>query len=253
MCENCKEHPAIIHLTEIVNNTKKQAHLCEHCAEEQGLIKQQMPIRERRSGASAMKNRSKSKAYLDAGVVDESGFLCYLLGLPKTGTALASIQSEERGLWGMECKQARPELEAAIAPFCRLLVAACGTSASHVAEAMQTATARMVRKHTGRRSTRPPRPLANSHLLLHWLQAATNKSSRLYAEIASRRRRNQARFARLVRPEWYKLRHDFPVVAELIETAADCLHGSRRRVLRLLYKVLPLDYVAPRTTPRKGL
>jgi protein arginine kinase activator len=44
MCENCKKHQATIHLTEIINNTKKEIHLCEHCAEKQGVVKQQMSI-----------------------------------------------------------------------------------------------------------------------------------------------------------------------------------------------------------------
>ena len=44
ICENCKKHQATIHLTEIVNNTKKEVHLCEHCAEKQGVVKQQMSI-----------------------------------------------------------------------------------------------------------------------------------------------------------------------------------------------------------------
>ena len=44
MCENCKKRQATIHLTEIVNDTKKEVHLCETCAEKQGVIKQQMSV-----------------------------------------------------------------------------------------------------------------------------------------------------------------------------------------------------------------
>jgi protein arginine kinase activator len=62
MCENCKKHQATIHLTEIVNNTKKEVHLCEHCAEKQGLVKQQMSIADFLAGlASGGVSASKQK------------------------------------------------------------------------------------------------------------------------------------------------------------------------------------------------
>jgi protein arginine kinase activator len=44
MCENCKKRQATIHLTEIINDSKKEVHLCENCAEKQGVIKQQMSV-----------------------------------------------------------------------------------------------------------------------------------------------------------------------------------------------------------------
>lgn len=44
MCEHCKKRQATIHLTEIVNDSKKEVHLCENCAEKQGVIKQQMSV-----------------------------------------------------------------------------------------------------------------------------------------------------------------------------------------------------------------
>ena len=39
-CENCS-NPAKVHLTDIVEGHKKERHLCERCAEQQQLIKQQ--------------------------------------------------------------------------------------------------------------------------------------------------------------------------------------------------------------------
>lgn len=39
-CQFCSS-PATVHLTDIVNNVKKEMHLCQACAEEQQLIKQQ--------------------------------------------------------------------------------------------------------------------------------------------------------------------------------------------------------------------
>jgi len=36
-CENCREREAVIHLTQIVNNTVTTMHLCEPCAAEKGV------------------------------------------------------------------------------------------------------------------------------------------------------------------------------------------------------------------------
>lgn len=37
LCDNCKQNPATVHLTEIVNKKKTEKHLCEKCAEAQGV------------------------------------------------------------------------------------------------------------------------------------------------------------------------------------------------------------------------
>lgn len=37
LCEKCKERPATVHYTEIVNNQKREMHLCEVCAREEGV------------------------------------------------------------------------------------------------------------------------------------------------------------------------------------------------------------------------
>ena len=36
-CDNCKERPAAIHLTQIVNNAVTTLHLCDQCASEKGV------------------------------------------------------------------------------------------------------------------------------------------------------------------------------------------------------------------------
>lgn len=238
MCENCKQHQAIIHLTEIVNGTNKQAHLCEHCAKEQGLINQ----RRRAEALAKRATHAKRDPYPNVIATDEYSFLRYLIGLPKNGAALDSIRKEEVVLWDMERKQARPELENAVTPFCRLLVAACGPFAGHVAEAIQTVTGRLARKHTGRRSVRPPRSTYSSRLFLRRLQAVTDRSS-LYAEIAGRRSRNLAKFSKLVRPEWRKLRRTFPPLVDWMEDTAEIRRGSKRQVLRHLYDYLPIVFL----------
>ncbi len=38
-CESCAS-PATVHLTDIVNGTKREMHLCQECAEKQQLLKQ---------------------------------------------------------------------------------------------------------------------------------------------------------------------------------------------------------------------
>ena len=46
-CQICQESSATIHLTEIVDGTRSEMHICERCAQEQGItIKSQMPLNE---------------------------------------------------------------------------------------------------------------------------------------------------------------------------------------------------------------
>ena len=43
LCQNCHKRAATVHLTEIVNNTKREIHLCEECAQAKGVaIKSQI-------------------------------------------------------------------------------------------------------------------------------------------------------------------------------------------------------------------
>jgi len=45
MCMICNENPATVHLTDIVNNKKRDFHICPDCAKKQGvLIKDQVPL-----------------------------------------------------------------------------------------------------------------------------------------------------------------------------------------------------------------
>lgn len=46
-CQCCKNHTATIHLTEINNGQRLETHLCESCAQKQGLaVKNQIPLNE---------------------------------------------------------------------------------------------------------------------------------------------------------------------------------------------------------------
>jgi len=36
-CESCQKQPAVVHLTDVSNNQKREIHLCEECAKEKGV------------------------------------------------------------------------------------------------------------------------------------------------------------------------------------------------------------------------
>lgn len=47
ICQRCKKQTATVHLTEIVNAEKRERHLCERCASEEGVtMKQHVPLNE---------------------------------------------------------------------------------------------------------------------------------------------------------------------------------------------------------------
>jgi protein arginine kinase activator len=46
-CQSCKQNTATIHLTEIVDGRRNETHLCESCAQQQGVtVKAQIPLNE---------------------------------------------------------------------------------------------------------------------------------------------------------------------------------------------------------------
>ncbi len=67
LCENCGKAPAKIHMTEIVNETeKRERHLCEACAEKEGLaVKQNFSISELLAGLAASQLSGKSSEIPD--------------------------------------------------------------------------------------------------------------------------------------------------------------------------------------------
>lgn len=47
LCQNCKEHTATVHLTEMSDGQRSESHLCQQCAQQQGLaVKTQIPLNE---------------------------------------------------------------------------------------------------------------------------------------------------------------------------------------------------------------
>ena len=53
-CQICQKNEATIHLTEIVEGLRSEMHICERCAQEQGIaVKSQIPLNELLSGLLA--------------------------------------------------------------------------------------------------------------------------------------------------------------------------------------------------------
>lgn len=85
LCENCGKAPAKIHMTEIVNeNEKRERHLCEACAEKEGLaVKQNFSITELLAGLAASHLAGKSSEVPD-------------LNCPSCELTFAEFQAEGR-------------------------------------------------------------------------------------------------------------------------------------------------------------
>jgi protein arginine kinase activator len=66
-CQRCKEQTATIHLTEINNGERQETHLCEVCAEHEGLaIKSQIPLNELLSTLLASQSSGKEQPVTEA-------------------------------------------------------------------------------------------------------------------------------------------------------------------------------------------
>lgn len=58
-CQACKKRPATVHLTEIVQGENKERHLCEQCAQDEGImpkVQQHVPINEIITGVMLQKS-----------------------------------------------------------------------------------------------------------------------------------------------------------------------------------------------------
>jgi protein arginine kinase activator len=65
LCQRCKKQPATIHLTEILQNEKRERHLCEDCAKEEGVaIKAQINLQDVLSGMVEAHQSASSEANL---------------------------------------------------------------------------------------------------------------------------------------------------------------------------------------------
>jgi len=69
LCQSCNEQTATIHLTEITEGLRMETHLCEACAQKQGLaVKSQIPINELLSTLLAAQSESGPGADLSADI-----------------------------------------------------------------------------------------------------------------------------------------------------------------------------------------
>ena len=83
-CQNCSQHTATIHLTEISNGQRVETHLCEECAQKQGLaVKSQIPLNELLSTLLAVQSGAPSGPVVDA----SAGKAC-----PRCGITLQQFQ-----------------------------------------------------------------------------------------------------------------------------------------------------------------
>lgn len=61
LCQSCNERTATIHLTEISAGVRVETHLCENCAQEEGVaVKSQIPLNELLSTLLAVQSEGKS-------------------------------------------------------------------------------------------------------------------------------------------------------------------------------------------------
>ncbi len=80
LCQICKKHSATIHLTEIQNGHREETHLCESCAQQQGLsIKSQIPLNELLSTLLSAQGQSKNPARDDEAA--PGGIACPACGM----------------------------------------------------------------------------------------------------------------------------------------------------------------------------
>ncbi len=69
LCQSCNEQTATIHLTEITEGLRMETHLCEECAQKQGLaVKSQIPINELLSTLLAAQSESGTGPDLSADI-----------------------------------------------------------------------------------------------------------------------------------------------------------------------------------------
>jgi len=82
LCQRCKKQQATVHLTEIINNEKRERHLCEDCAREEGVVlKAQINLQDVLSGML--------EAHQAAG--EEAGLTC-----PDCGMTYGEFRSQGR-------------------------------------------------------------------------------------------------------------------------------------------------------------
>ncbi|AQT67077.1 hypothetical protein STSP2_00217 [Anaerohalosphaera lusitana] len=81
-CQLCKQNMATIHLTEISNGQRSETHLCEDCAQQQGLsVKAQIPLNELLSTLLASQPEAKEELTAAAEDADLGSATCPACGM----------------------------------------------------------------------------------------------------------------------------------------------------------------------------
>jgi len=80
LCQVCKEHTATIHLTEISHGQRTEIHICEQCAQKQGIVvKNQVPLNELLSTLLSSQGQEESAAPGVAGALQDE--VCPFCGM----------------------------------------------------------------------------------------------------------------------------------------------------------------------------
>lgn len=89
-CQCCKQHTATIHLTEIQDGQRNEIHMCELCAQKQGLaVKSQVPLNELLSTLLAAQTQVTGSSSDDLSMGSQENIEC-----PACGMTLRQFQKE---------------------------------------------------------------------------------------------------------------------------------------------------------------
>ncbi|MBN1817643.1 MAG: UvrB/UvrC motif-containing protein [Sedimentisphaerales bacterium] len=82
LCQSCKERTATIHLTEISGGQRSEMHICEQCAQEQGIVvKNQIPINELLSTLLSAQAEGQTGGAGTAGIDPSEELSCPVCGM----------------------------------------------------------------------------------------------------------------------------------------------------------------------------
>ncbi|MBN1124125.1 MAG: UvrB/UvrC motif-containing protein [Sedimentisphaerales bacterium] len=82
LCQACKERTATIHLTEISGGQRSEMHICEQCAQEQGIVvKNQIPLNELLSSLLSVQAEGQTSGAGPTGMESADDLVCPTCGM----------------------------------------------------------------------------------------------------------------------------------------------------------------------------
>lgn len=130
LCQACKEKTATIHLTEITNGQRAETHLCQECAQQQGLaVKAQIPLNELLSTLLS----AQPQAETSTAVGKAQDKIC-----PECGMTLARFSKESLLGCPHDYKAFEKELLPLIERSHNGKTTHCGKTPSHTGQAQKT-------------------------------------------------------------------------------------------------------------------